>query len=86
MRCVSLLLWYSRNLSWLILDEPTHNLDTEGVEKLAYSMKHNLPSLVDQIFIITHDEGMESAVSASLYRLDRQKDKDEPSSTMRISA
>ena len=64
-------------LSWLVLDEPTHNLDARGVEQLSIAMREQLPALVDQIFIITHEDGMEAAVSGNLYRLERDKSKDE---------
>ncbi|MFH1256027.1 MAG: AAA family ATPase [Candidatus Diapherotrites archaeon] len=71
---VSLVL--AQNLSWLILDEPTHNLDTKTVEGLSEVMRQHLPTLVEQIFIITHDKDMESAATASLYELQREKGAD----------
>jgi exonuclease SbcC len=66
------------NLSWLVLDEPTHNLDTEAIDELSITMRERLPSLIDQIFLITHEERLEAAVTGSLYRLDRNKEVDEP--------
>ncbi|MDO8537434.1 MAG: hypothetical protein Q7S21_00955 [archaeon] len=64
----------TQNLSWLILDEPTHNLDEKSVRVLSKMMKEHLPELVEQIFIITHDTEMEKAASGSLYLLERDKE------------
>ncbi len=64
----------TQNLSWLILDEPTHNLDKNATAKLSKMMKEHLPSLVDQIFIITHDSEMEKAASGSYYEIERDKE------------
>lgn len=66
----------ARNLSWLILDEPTHNLDSAAVETLGKMMQAHLPSIVEQIFVITHDNEMKKAASASLYVLEREKNSD----------
>ncbi|MFA4855865.1 MAG: AAA family ATPase [archaeon] len=66
----------ARNLSWLILDEPTHNLDRKAVETLGEMMQRHLPSIVEQVFVITHDAEMKKAASASLYFLEREKDED----------
>ncbi len=68
----------TKNLSWLILDEPTHNLDTQAIEKMSDLFSNQLPSLVEQIFIITHDKNLEKAATSCLYLLDRDKGKDEP--------
>ncbi len=64
----------TRNLSWLILDEPTHNLDSNAVGTLSRMMQLHLPALVDQVFVITHDNEMRKAASANLYLLERDKD------------
>lgn len=61
------------NLSWLILDEPTHNLDSEAVELLSSALQYKVPEVVQQIFIITHDEGFMGSEFASSYRLSRDK-------------
>ena len=66
----------ARNLSWLILDEPTHNLDREAVETLGKMMKESLPEMVEQIFVITHDQEMKKAASSKLYVLEREKNED----------
>ena len=66
----------TKQLSMLILDEPTHNLDINAVEKLSTMLRESLPALVEQIFVITHDKQLESAASSSLYLLNRNKDLD----------
>ena len=55
------------NLGWLILDEPTHNLDRMTVSRLSLLMREHMPTLIDQIFLITHDSEMENAASAKIY-------------------
>ncbi len=55
----------------LMLDEPTHNMDSDTVESLAETLSKNT-DLVDQMFVVTHDSSMESAITGSLYRLDKK--------------
>jgi DNA repair protein SbcC/Rad50 len=57
----------------IILDEPTHNLDREAVALLARVLQYDLPNLVPQAFVITHDEELIGADFASAYRLSRDK-------------
>ncbi len=59
------------NLSWLILDEPTHNLDEEAVKTLAGTLREHIPQIVEQTFVITHDELMKEAASGKLVRIQR---------------
>jgi len=66
------------NLSWLILDEPTHNLDVNAIDELVKTLRDRLPEMIGQLFLITHEERLESAVSGNLYRLERNKELDEP--------
>lgn len=66
----------ARNLSILILDEPTHNLDETAVTKLSEMMHEHLSGLINQVFLITHDKRMEKAANASLYLLKRNKEKE----------
>jgi len=63
-------------LRWLILDEPTANLDSKTIEDLAETLRDKIAEFVDQVFLITHDEKLENAVTGSLYRLEREKEKD----------
>jgi len=67
----------TKNLSMLILDEPTHNLDSNSVSKLSEMLREEMPKLVEQIFIITHDKQLEEAASSNLYLLYRDKNLDE---------
>jgi exonuclease SbcC len=66
----------TRQLSWIILDEPTHNLDIKSVHALSSMLRERLPSLVDQVFVITHSPEIEKAATGSLYVLERDKDED----------
>jgi len=68
----------TKQLSMLILDEPTHNLDSNSVEKLSEMLREEIPTLVEQTFVITHDKELENAASSNLYLLNRNKDNDEP--------
>ena len=62
------------NLSWLILDEPTHNLDKEAIEMLSHALQFKVPSVISQTFVITHEEGLMGSEFASSYKLMRDKD------------
>ncbi len=66
----------TRQLSWIILDEPTHNLDTKSISALSTMLKDRLPNLVDQVFVITHAAEIEKAATGSLYVLQREKNED----------
>jgi DNA repair exonuclease SbcCD ATPase subunit len=68
----------TQNLSWIVLDEPTHNLDRQGIRELAKTLREHLPKIVEQIFVITHEEELEHATSGCLYKLERNKEEDEP--------
>jgi len=80
--CLALRVAFSRvlapNLSWLVFDEPTHNLDRRGVEELAETLRDRLPELFDQVIIITHEEQMENAITGACYRISRDKAEDMP--------
>ena len=73
------------HLRWIILDEPTHNLDSRAVEELARTLREKINEFVDQVFLITHDEKLEYAVNGSLYKLEREKEKDGPTRVVPIS-
>ncbi len=76
----------ARNLGMLVLDEPTHNLDVNAIDELAITLRERLPNLIDQVFLITHEERLESAVSGYLYRLERNKELDEPTKISLIAS
>jgi len=65
-------------LGLLLLDEPTHNLDENGVDKLSDVLREGMPNVLEQVVIITHEERMEKASTGAAYRLFRNKAKEEP--------
>jgi DNA repair protein SbcC/Rad50 len=44
------------NLSLLILDEPTHNLDEKAITTFIDVIQNKVSDFIDQIFIVTHEE------------------------------
>jgi len=75
---IALAIFLAPSLRWIVFDEPTHNLDEKSVETLAKVMRERLPEIVKQIFVITHDQTFETAVSGTLYRFTRDKEADGP--------
>jgi len=73
-------------LNWLVLDEPTHNLDSEGIQELAVALRERIPEIVGQVLLITHEERLEAAVSGYLYRFVRNKELDEPTRVEQVTA
>ncbi len=71
---VALAMVLTPNLGWLILDEPTHNLDQEAVLLLSETLQLKVPEVVNQIFVITHEEALMGSDFASSYRLNRDKE------------
>lgn len=71
---VALAMVLTPKLSWLILDEPTHNLDREAVGLLSEALQVKVPEVVKQTFVITHDEAFMGSEFASSYRLMRDKE------------
>lgn len=61
------------HFNMIVLDEPTHNLDKETINMLANTLQSKLPELVEQSFVITHEEGLMGSEFASTYRLSRNK-------------
>jgi exonuclease SbcC len=72
-------------LRWLVLDEPTHNLDAKAVDDLATVLRDRIAEFVEQIFLITHDQALEAAVTGYLYRLERDKEKDSFTRVIKIT-
>lgn len=66
------------NLKWLILDEPTHNLDSNAIEQFTGVLREKINNFVGQVFLITHEEGVSEGVMGSLYKLERNKEINEP--------
>ncbi len=71
---ISFALVLAPQLSWLVLDEPTHNLDEKAVTELANVLHDNISEFAEQVFLITHDPALEPAVSGHLYRMEKEKD------------
>ncbi len=66
------------NLKLLVLDEPTHNLDSQAIESFIDVIGNTLPNIIEQIFVITHDENLKQMNSANIYILDRDKNNNKP--------
>ncbi|MBN2095220.1 MAG: AAA family ATPase [Candidatus Aenigmarchaeota archaeon] len=81
---VALSIILAPNLKLLILDEPTHNLDAETIENLTEILRTKMTDLIDQIFIVTHDERLAQAATAYTYELRRESKKKEPTEIHRI--
>ncbi|VVB77147.1 DNA double-strand break repair Rad50 ATPase [uncultured archaeon] len=62
------------NLKWIILDEPTHNIDQQGLEKFVKAIGEVMPRIVEQVFIITHDEMLKQVANAKVYQLSRNNE------------
>jgi exonuclease SbcC len=73
------------NLRWIILDEPTHNLDENGINKLIDVLGNSLPKVVDQIFVITHDNSLRNISMARIYQIERDKNDSSFASAQTIS-
>ncbi|MEM7828174.1 MAG: AAA family ATPase [Candidatus Aenigmatarchaeota archaeon] len=75
--CLALRIAFSHtfvpNLKWLILDEPTHNLDSNAIEKFATILREKMDEFAEQIFLITHEERLCEGVSGMVYKLEREK-------------
>jgi DNA repair exonuclease SbcCD ATPase subunit len=65
------------DIGWLILDEPTHNLDAEAVLLLSEAINRKIPSIVEQTFVITHDSALGESAEGAVFRLERDKSKGE---------
>lgn len=75
---MSLAMVLTPKIGWLILDEPTHNLDSEAVEALSHALAFKVPQVVRQTFVITHDESFMGSDFASSLRLTRDKSANGP--------
>ncbi len=64
---------FTPNLRWLILDEPTHNLDANAIEHFGGVLRDRMENIIDQVFLITHEERLSDYVTGSIYKLERDK-------------
>ncbi len=67
---------FTPNLRWLILDEPTHNLDRNAIEHFGSVLRDKMENIIDQVFLITHEERLSDYITGSTYRLERDKEID----------
>ncbi len=67
---------FTPNLKWLILDEPTHNLDQNAIQHFGNVLKDRLGNFIDQVFLITHEESLSDYITGNLYRMERDKETD----------
>jgi exonuclease SbcC len=68
----------------LILDEPTHNLDANTIEKLIEILRTKISDLIEQVFIVTHDERLVEAGTGYIYEFLREQAKKEPTTYREI--
>ncbi|MCX8196717.1 MAG: AAA family ATPase [Candidatus Micrarchaeota archaeon] len=73
------------NLSWLVLDEPTHNLDSDAIALLSEAIQTKIPQIVQQTFIITHESALGQAAQGTVWNLERDKSADSPTRASQIS-
>ena len=66
------------HINWLILDEPTHNLDARAIQELCTVLRERISQFIKQVFIITHEPALENAVTGHLFRFERNKASNEP--------
>ncbi len=71
-------------LKWLVLDEPTHNLDAKALEDFTNTLRERIGEFVDQVFIISHNPGIENAITGHAYRLERNKSTDSPTRVVQL--
>ena len=81
---IALALALARQLRILVLDEPTANLDARAIAELSITLRERIKEFIDQTFLITHQPELEDAATGSVYRLERDKEKDEPTRVVRI--
>jgi len=73
---IAIALILTKNLGLLILDEPTHNLDTKAVEMLSQVLENDIPQYIAQVFIITHDTKLLETLNSHKYIIERDKEND----------
>ncbi|MEM5772702.1 MAG: AAA family ATPase [Candidatus Aenigmatarchaeota archaeon] len=81
---VALALALAPQLRILVLDEPTANLDARAIAELSITLRERIKEFIDQTFLITHQPELEDAATGSIYRLERNKDENEPTKVVKI--
>lgn len=73
---VAIALSLTKNLKLLILDEPTHNLDEKTVITFSEILNKELPELVNQVFVVTHDKKLLEIENVTKFKINRDKEND----------
>ena len=61
-------------IGWMLLDEPTHNLDKDAVHTLSEALENKVPEIIPQSIVITHEENLISSEFAKSYKFSRDKE------------
>lgn len=61
-------------IGWMMLDEPTHNLDKDAVHTLSEALENKVPEIIPQSIVITHEENLISSEFARSYKFSRDKE------------
>ncbi len=61
------------SLGWLILDEPTHNLDAKAVQGLGVALAERIPQIIPQVIVITHEGALVESTPGRVIRFSRDK-------------
>ena len=61
-------------IGWMMLDEPTHNLDRDAVHTLSEALENKVPEIIPQSLVITHEENLISSEFARSYKFSRDKE------------
>jgi len=81
---IALALALAPQLRILVLDEPTANLDAKAISELTITLRERISEFIDQTFLITHQPELEDAATGSIYMLEREKEKDEPTKVVKV--
>ena len=65
----------SPSFKMIILDEPTHNLDSTGVEELGKMLKERMKQILEQTILITHDSLLAETSADKIFVFERGEDK-----------
>lgn len=61
------------HLGWLILDEPTHNLDETAVRSLGEALSVKMPKIIPQVIVITHEQKLLESAPSRIFKFERDK-------------
>jgi DNA repair protein SbcC/Rad50 len=61
-------------VGWMMLDEPTHNLDRGAIHTLSEALENKVPEIIPQSIVITHEENLISSEFARSYKFSRDKE------------